>query len=56
MEASDFANEIRETIEIWLREPGELHESEVTTGFGDADFFIQTDEGRFLVTVAKVSE
>lgn len=58
MEARDLAETLKDRIErqehLDELEPLDV---EVTWGYGDADFFVKTDdEGTFLVSVVKVAE
>ena len=63
MEAREIAEEIKDCIARARPDAGDalldgaLVNAETRWGYGDADFFVVTeDEGTFLVTVAKVSE
>lgn len=58
MEARDFAELLKEHFEVTdiCDYPTTLPCNEARWGYGDSDFFVETDDGTFLVTVAKVSE
>lgn len=60
MEARDFAEALKEEIQESTH-PADYRDTplaavETRWAFGDADFFVETDDGTFLVTVAKVAE
>jgi hypothetical protein len=61
MEARDLAETLKDLVlpAEQLKELGAdaLLHAETSWGYGDADFFIQTeDDGKFLVSVVKVAE
>ena len=57
MEARDFAENLKEELQHPSYEIGDLPNiAETRWGYGDADFFVETEDGTFLVTVAKVAE
>jgi len=55
MEARELVELLKEHLQMsaWARETGV---KDTHWGFGDADFFVETDDGTFLVTIGKVSE
>ena len=57
MEARELAELVKDAIEGAEPESCWPSAIEATWGYGDADFFVKTDdEGTFLVSVVKVAE